>query len=326
MSTNRKVMGLEFSLLIFIVLLSIVIGIRNPEFLTIHSILDVLKDSSILLISAVGMMMIILTGGIDLSIGSTLGLSGMVCALAVRDFPSLPLAVIFCIALFVGAVIGCVNGVLVARFDILPIMATLGMMNICRALIYFVAKGKWVNTFELTKEFIGLSNSNILGISYLVLIAVLIFAVFSYFLKYSRTGRKIYAVGSNPQAAKISGISNRNIIFLVYLMMGCLGGIAGLLYTSRYAFASFESGTGFEMSVIAACVLGGVSITGGTGKLTGVLFGVLLIGIIDAALPMIQISSFVKETLEGVIILVAVVINVLMERKSKRMALKSRII
>lgn len=326
MNSVRKVWGREISLVIFILLLSLVIGIRNPEFLTLHSILDVLKDSSILFICATGMMMVILTGGIDLSVGAVLGLSGMICAMAVRDFPQLPLLVIFLIGITVGLLVGIVNGVLVAYFDVLPIMATLGMMNICRALIYFVSGGKWVNSYEMTAEYIGLANWNVGGISSLVWIAILIFLLFGYFLKYNRTGRKIYAIGSNLQAASVSGISSRRITFLVYLFMGGLAGLGGMLWISRYAYASFEVGTSYEMSVIAACVLGGISITGESGKLTGVLFGVLLLGIIDAALPMIQVSSFVKETLEGLIILVAIVVNVGMERRAKKAVLKSRII
>lgn len=162
------------------------------------------------------------------------------------------------------------------------------------------------------------------GVSVLIIIAILVFFAFGYFLKYKRVGREIYAVGSNVRAASISGIKVERILFLVYALEGTLGGLGGMLWTSRYSFASFETGKGYEMSVIAACVLGGVAVTGGTGRITGVLLGTLLIGIINAALPMIQVSSFAKETIEGGIILIAVIVNVLMVRRSRRKALQER--
>ena len=319
---KKFTLGRETSLLGFIVLLSVLIGIRNHNFLTIKNMLDVCNDASIMLICAIGMLMVIVTGGIDLSIGATLGLSGMVCALVVKNCPGLPIYVIVLAGLATGLCVGSINGLLIAKCHVIPIMATLGTMYICRALIYFVSGGKWVNTYELTPEFINFSGTKIFGVSVLIIIAILVFFAFGYFLKYKRVGREIYAVGSNVRAASISGIKVERILFLVYALEGTLGGLGGMLWTSRYSFASFETGKGYEMSVIAACVLGGVAVTGGTGRITGVLLGTLLIGIINAALPMIQVSSFAKETIEGGIILIAVIVNVLMVRISRSKALQ----
>ena len=321
---TKGIFGRELGLLGFIVFLSILIGIRNPEFLTLKNLLDIFNDTAILLICAIGMLLVIVTGGIDLSIGSTLGLSGMVCALTVRDHPQLPIAAVILVGIGVGLCIGIINGLLVAKCKVLPIMATLGMMNICRALIYFVSGGKWVNTYELTPAFINFSGTTVCGVSVLILSAVIIYAIFGFFVNYSRVGRKIYAVGSNIRAAKVSGIKTDRIIFLVYALLGTVGGLAGMLWTSRYAFASFETGSGFEMSVIAACVLGGVPITGGTGKISGVLLGALLIGVINTALPMIQVSSFVKDTIEGCIILIAIIANTVMMRMARQKVLRKR--
>lgn len=321
---KKSIFGRELSLLGFIIFLSVLVGIRNPEFLTIKNLLDIFNDTAILLICAIGMLLVIVTGGIDLSIGATLGLSGMVCALTVRDYPQLPIVIIILIGIGVGLCVGTINGILVAKCKVLPIMATLGMMNICRALIYFVSGGKWVNTYELTSAFINFSSSTFCEISVLILSAVIIYIVFGFFINYNKVGRKIYAVGSNDSAAKVSGIKVDNIIFLVYALLGTVGGLAGMLWTSRYAFASFETGSGFEMSVIAACVLGGVSVTGGSGKISGVLLGALLIGIINTALPMIQVSSFVKDTIEGCIILIAIVVNTFMMRWTRQKALRQR--
>lgn len=321
---KRFSFGRELSLLAFIVVLSLIVGLRNSEFLTLSNFNDIFNDTAILAICSIGMMLVILTGGIDLSVGSTLGLSGMVCALAVRENPELPMAVIVLIGIAVGLAVGAINGLLVSKCRVLPIMATLGMMNIGRAMIYFVSGGKWVNTFELTEEFISFSSNTVLGVSTLILSAAIIYVIFYIFTNYVRTGRKIYAIGSNVQTAKVSGVKVAWITFLVYLLLGALAGFGGMLWTSRYAFASFETGEGFEMSVIAACVLGGVSITGGSGKIFGVLMGALLIGVINSALPMIQVSSFVKDTIEGAIILVAIVVNALMMRRSRKAALQKR--
>lgn len=321
---KRFSFGRELSLLVFTVILSLVIGMRNQEFLTLKNVIDVFNDTAILIICAIGMMLVILTGGIDLSIGATLGLAGMVCALANRTYPALPMFVIALIGIGVGLAVGAVNGILVARFRVLPIMATLAIMNIIRALIYFVSGGKWVNTYELTQEFITFSSQDVLGISMLVLSAIFIYILFYIFTNHTRTGRKIYAIGSNTQAAAVGGFKVKEITFLVYLLLGGLAGFSGMLWTSRYAFASFETGTGFEMSAIAACVLGGVSVTGGRGKIFGVLMGALLIGVINSALPMIQVSSFVKDTIEGLIILIAIIVNALMVRRTTKMTLKQR--
>lgn len=316
--------GRELSLLAFIVILSLLVGMRNQEFLTLKNMIDVFNDTAILVICAIGMMLVILTGGIDLSIGATLGLAGMACALANRAYPELPMLIIALIGIGVGLIVGAVNGILVARFRVLPIMATLAVMNIIRALIYFVSGGKWVNTYELSQGFIAFSSRTVLGISTLVISAILIYIMFYIFTNYIRTGRKLYAIGSNVRAAAVSGIKVKEVTFLAYLLLGGLAGFAGMLWTSRYAFASFETGTGFEMSAIAACVLGGVSVTGGRGKIFGVLMGALLIGVINSALPMIQVSSFVKDTIEGLIILVAIIVNALMVRRAAKTALQQR--
>lgn len=324
-TTEKKIsFGRELWLLAFIVILSLLVGVRNHEFLTLKNFADIFNDTAILVICAIGMMLVILTGGIDLSIGATLGLSGMVCALVNRAHPGLPMVVIILVGIGTGFLVGAINGILVAGFRVLPIMATLAIMNIVRALIYFVSGGKWVNTYELSKSFISFSSRTVLGISTLVLSAIAIYVIFYIFTNHVRTGRKLYAIGSNIRAAEVSGIKIKKVTFLAYFLLGGLAGFAGMLWTSRYAFASFETGTGFEMSAIAACVLGGVSVTGGRGKIFGVLVGALLIGVINSALPMLQVSSFVKDTIEGVIILVAIIVNALMVRRSLRIALQER--
>jgi len=148
----------------------------------------------------------------------------------------------------------------------------------------------------------------------LVLIAIIIYFISYYFINYTRTGRQIYAVGSNPDSAKISGINTKKILLLVYAIMGALAGLAGVLWVSRYASAQNDTGMGYEMNVIAACVLGGVSIAGGSGKVSGIILGSLLLGILNNALPLIKVSPFWQQGIQGIIILVAVIANVLVKR------------
>jgi len=304
----------ELGLLGFIVVLSVFIQLRNPNFLTLENINDLLTNTAILSILAVGMMLVIVTRGIDLSIGATLALSGMIASMTVKAYPSIHPLLAILEGTLVGTVCGALLGVLVARGGVLPIIATLGMMNVYRGLTFMVSDGKWVSAHEMPDSFKGIATGSAFGINTLVLIAILIYVVMFYFVNYTRTGRQIYAVGSNPESAQISGISNARILWLVYTIMGGLAGLSGVLWVSKFASAQGDTAMGYEMSVIAACVLGGVSIAGGSGKISGVILGSILLGILNNALPLIDVSPFWQTAIQGSIILVAVIVNVLVKR------------
>lgn len=316
--------GREMSLLAFIVFVILLIGLRNPVFLTLSSFRDVLNETAVLAIVAGGMMLVIVTGGIDLSVGSTLGLCGMVCALICRDNNDVPVFVLMLAGILCGLAVGAINGIFVVKFRVIPLIATLGTMNIGRASIYFISSGDWVSTHQMSSAYVSFASRQFLGISMLVYIMLVIYLMLYLFTTYFRTGRKIYAVGSNSHAAEVNGISVEKSKFLAYAILGALTGLGGMLYTSRYGFASFETGLGFEMSAITSCVLGGVTITGGSGKVGGVLLGAFLIAIINSALPMIQVSSFAKQTIEGLIILAAITVNVLLVRRANHQNLRRR--
>jgi len=198
------------------------------------------------------------------------------------------------------------------------------MMNAYRGLTYIISGGRWVSAHQMPAAFKAIATGKILGINNLVFISIVIYIIFYYFLNYTRTGRKIYAVGSNPESAKVSGINNERILFMVYAVMGALAGLAGVLWVSKYASAQGDTASGYEMNVIAACVLGGVSIDGGSGKVPGVLLGALLFGMLENALPMINVSPFWQKALQGVIILIAVIVNVLVKRSVDRKNLMGR--
>lgn len=316
----------ELGLLAFIVVLALLFQMRNPKFLTLSNLKDLFTNTAILGVLSVGMMMVLLTGGIDLSIGATIAFSGMVTALTVSANPTISPLLSLLQGMAVGLVIGVIIGVLIAYCKILPIIASLGMMNIVRGLTYLVSKGKWVSAYQMSDGFKEISTGTTLGINNLVVIAIVIYLIFSYFLNNTRTGRFIYAVGSSPETADIVGIPRKRILLLVYATMGALAGLAGVLWVSRYASAQGDTAQGYEMSVIAAVVLGGVSVSGGRGKVSGIILGTILFGMLNNALPLINVSPFWQQAIQGVVILLAVISNVLIKRNNDRMTLRKRAI
>ncbi|WP_082332557.1 ABC transporter permease [Lysinibacillus contaminans] len=304
----------EIGLLAFIIMLMIAVQMRNSSFLTIENMTDMMTNTAILLILAVGMMLVLVTRGIDLSIGATLALSGMVVAQFVSNHPQTSPLVAILMGIGIGIVCGLVIGGLVSFLGVLPIIATLAMMNIYRGMTYMVSDGKWISSYQMPENFVGIATSKILGINSLVVIVIIVYIVAFYFIGHTRTGRQIYAVGSNPESAKVTGVSEKKIFLLVYTVMGGLAGLSGVLWVSKFASAQGDTATGFELSVIAACILGGVSIAGGAGKLSGVILGAMLIGILNNALPLLNVSPFWQKGIEGCIILAAILLNVMVKR------------
>jgi len=316
----------ELGLLIFIIVLSAVFQIRNPSFLSIANIKDLLANTAILSILAVGMMMVIVTRGIDLSIGSTMALSGMITSLTVSAHPTISPVVSLIQGMAIGLAAGVLIGVLVAYFRILPIIATLGLMNILRGMTYLISKGKWVSAYQMSAGFKNLSTGTTLGISNLILFSVFIYIIYSYFINQTRTGRYIFAVGSSPDTAELIGINRKRITLLVYALMGLLAGLAGVLWVSKFASAQGDTAVGYELNVIAATVLGGVSVAGGRGRVSGIILGSILFGILANALPLINISPFLQQFIQGLVILAAIISNVLLQRRNEVIALKKRVI
>jgi len=314
----------ELGLLAFILLLSVGVQLRNPSFLTWENINDIATNTAILSILAVGMMLVIITRGIDLSIGATLALSGMIAALTVSHYPDLHPLLAIGAGIGIGLVCGMVLGFLVAWVNILPIIATLGMMNVFRGLTFETSGGKWVSAHQMPTSFKQIATGSLLGINNLIVIAIIIYIVAYYFVSHTRTGRRVYAVGSNPDSAEISGIRTGRILWLVYTIMGGLSGLAGVLWVSKFASAQGDTAAGYELSVIAACVLGGVSIAGGVGKISGIVLGSILLGILNNALPMINVSPFWQMFIQGTIILIAVLVNALVKRGIDRNHLMRR--
>jgi len=316
----------EIGLLAFILALGIGVQLRNPVFLSLSNLTTILTNTSILGIMAVGMMLVLVTRGIDLSVGAIMAFTGMITALTVAAYPKLHPLLALAEGTLIGLAVGSVSGLLVAYFDILPIIATLGMMNVVRGLTYVISQGQWVSSYRMSDGFKELATGNLLGINNLIVIALLVYLSAAYFINHTLTGRRIYAVGSNPDAAKLSGLARRRLVFIAYVIMGALAGLAGVLWVAKFASAQGNTAIGYELQVIAACILGGVSISGGIGRLSGLILGTILLGILNNALPLINISPFWQMGIQGSIILAAVLTNVLVRRNTDKTALRKRTI
>jgi rhamnose transport system permease protein len=279
---------------------------------------NLFMNMSILAIVALGQTMVILTHGIDLSVSSVIGLVAMMVAFMLKQYPAMPVALAIVIGMALGGILGSFNGMIIAFGKVPPIIATLGTLSIFRGLVFFYSSGSWVNASDLPKSFKSFALGTPLGIPNLVIVAIVFAVVIYFFLNYTRTGRNIFAVGSNPEAAQFAGIRPQRVIFLVYVLSGIAAGLGGVMWASYYASAQTNTALGFELQTVAAAVVGGVSISGGVGTVPGVLLGALLLGIIQNSLTLVNISPFWELAAQGLLILLAVVSDNLIQRRTQK--------
>jgi ribose/xylose/arabinose/galactoside ABC-type transport system permease subunit len=305
-STNRatKVKSALGNLAMLFILLAVIIivSILSPAFLNVRNLLNVLMQVSINGFLAIGMTAVVLTGGIDLSVGSIVGLSGIVAALLSQS--GQPLIIVVLGALAVGAFIGLFNGVAISRFNIPPFVATLAMLTIARGITYIVSNGFPVTGLSDSLLFVG--SGSLFYIPIPVIILIILFIVFQVLLYQVKIGRYIYAVGGNETAAKVSGINTKNVKMIAYIISGALAGVAGIVLTARVTSGLPLAGQSYELNAIAAVVIGGISLAGGKGKLWGTAIGVLLIGVINNGMDLINVSNYMQFIVQGAIILLAV--------------------
>jgi rhamnose transport system permease protein len=292
-------------------------------FLTSDNLLFVLTDTSVLIMLALAQMTVILTRAIDLSVAANLALTGMIVALLSRAAPDLPIILVMLVAILIGAALGLVNAVLVAGFEIPSIVVTLGTLSIYRGLIFVIAGGAWLTSKDMTPAYLAFPKATLFGLSSLVWLALGTIAAFWVFLKLTRTGRALFAAGGNPLAARYVGISLKRLHFLVFTLTGAVSGLAGYLWTARFGIAYTDIAIGYELTVIAACVIGGVAIGGGVGSVAGTVLGALFLGVVANALPLINVSPFWQTAISGIAILAAVVINARTERRPQKLILRS---
>ncbi|GAB5463265.1 MULTISPECIES: ABC transporter permease [Rhodobacterales] len=320
---QRLITSREALLLGAITVLLALIASRFPAFVTPANLADVFNDTAPLILLAVGQMIVILTRCIDLSVAANLALTGMVVSMINVAFPGLPVAAILVIAVTLGALMGMFNGILVWKLDIPPIVVTLGTMTIFRGIIFLISDGKWVNSHEMSPAFKAFPRAEILGLPMLSWTAILAVIVFIVVMSRTTLGRAAYAVGGNPHAATYTGIDVGRTQFWAFTISGALAGLTGYLWVSRYAVAYVDIAGGFELDVVAACVIGGISIAGGIGSVGGALLGALFLGVIKNALPVINISPFWQLAISGAAIIIAVAVNARASQTKGRIILKS---
>lgn len=312
----------ELLLLIAIGLVLGVISIRFPAFIAPANLAAVFNDTSPLILLAIGQMIVILTKCIDLSVAANLALTGIVVALINIAAPDLPIVVTLVVSVAFGALLGMFNGILVWKLDIPPIVVTLGTMTIFRGTIFLLTEGKWVNSHEMSDTFKAFPRFEVLGLPVLSWIAIAAVVLFTIVMTRTSLGRAFYAAGGNPHAATYAGIDVGRTQFWAFTISGALAGLTGYLWVSRFAVAYVDVAGGFELTVVAACVIGGVSIMGGIGSVTGALLGALFLGIIANALPVVNISPFWQMAISGGAIIIAVVLNAQANRNPGRIILK----
>ena len=303
--------------------LFIAVTFAFPGFATPRSVAGLLDDTAILIMLALGQMLVIMGRGIDLSIAANLALCGMMAALFNRAWPGMGVTPVLALSLIAGGLLGACNGLLVWKLRLPPIVVTLGTMSIYRGAIYLLSRGAWVNENEMSREFLAFPRGQFLGVSVLSWISLAIAAAFIFAMQRSKTARDLYAAGGNPEAANYSGIDPGRMQFLAYTICGAIAGLCGYLWVARFAVAYTDIALGFELSVIAACLIGGVAIAGGAGTATGVVLGCLFIGIIRSSLPLVGISVFWQMFINGAVILVAVLLSA-RQRQFKRTILEAR--
>jgi ribose transport system permease protein len=295
----------RFGLPAAMVLLVVALTALSPSFLTVGNLLNVTRQVSINAIMAAGMTFVILTGGIDLSVGSVLAIAGVVMAGVLKG--GAPLLAGLLVGLAVGTGFGAVNGMAVAYGNVAPFIATLATLTIARGLTLVYTDGRPISDLGATFSWFG--NGDIAGIPIPAIITLLVFAASTIMLTQMVVGRYIYAIGGNEEATRLSGVSVRRYKVLVYSLSGLLSAVAAIILSSRLDSAQPTAGLGYELDAIAAVVLGGTTLAGGEGSMAGTLLGAFLIGILNNGLNLLNVSSFYQQVVKGLVILLAVLLD-----------------
>ena len=312
MNTLRSILlRREMGILVVIIVFCAIVGVINPRFLTTDNFRVILLLMPLVMIAAMGEMLVIIARHVDLSVGSTLGFAAMMTALMFKTQPEIPWYLGFLVAIGIGAMLGLINGVMVVAFRLPAIIVTLGTLYLYRGLTFIASGAKQIDRQYIPGPLKAMSaNSPTYSFPWIVIIAIAVVLLTYWFANHSRLGRQVYAIGSNPVAAPLRGIPVTAVTLAVFSISGALAGLAGIMYASRWAFVNpSNTGWGFEFQVIAAVVIGGVSINGGVGSVLGVVLGVLLLSCVSAALPLLSIPGTVQSAIYGLVIIVALVID-----------------
>jgi len=303
--------GRRFGTVAGLIGLCLLLWILTPHFLTVANALNVMEQTSINAIVAVGMTYVIISGGIDLSVGSLLALAGVVLAGALKA--GWPAALAIAAGLGVGAATGLINGLVIAVGRLPPFIMTLGMMSVARGAALLVTDGRPISGFEAS--FRSIATGRVLGVPAPIVLTLAIYAIAHFVLSRTRFGRYVYGIGGNEEATRLSGVNVRFHKTMVYVVSGLTSAIAAVLLTARLNTAQPIAGIMYELDAIAAVVIGGTSLSGGEGHLGGTLIGALTMGVLRNGLNLLGVSSFLQQLVIGVVIIVAVLVDVMVKEK-----------
>jgi rhamnose transport system permease protein len=304
--THRLFLVRELGIVLALTLLIGGTAIVNPRFLSEQSIKDLLLGSTILAVMAVGQAVVIITRNVDLSVGSTLGLSAFASGSLYVAAPGTPIPVALVVGVLVGVACGATNGALIAAARVPALVVTLGTLYVFRGIDYTLATGSQINAADMPAGFLRMGNVSVLGVPVLAVYAVVVVVVAGFVLRSYRAGRELYAIGSDPDAARLSGLRVGRRVFFAFVVSGALAGLAGVLYAARFGTLDANVGIGSELDVVAAVVVGGVAIFGGSGSVYGAALGAVLLTTIGTALPVLGVSPFWQRAAVGALILAAI--------------------
>ena len=311
----------ELSVAIALVVVVAVATVKSPDFVfSSTGWRNLLLTPSLVLLLAVGQTVVVITRNVDLSVGSILGLTAWMTGELFIAHPGLPAIAAFVLGALAGAALGLVNGVLVGYGRVPALVITLGTQYILRGVVLTWAGSKLISAGQLPDGFLDLGTRQVLSIPVLFIVAVVVVGVVGYYLQTARSGRELYAVGSDPDAAVLYGLPVRRRVVGAFVVSGALAGLAGVVYAARYGTVSSSAGTGIELQAVAAAVVGGVAIFGGSGSVWGAAIGAILLVTINSALPIVHISDFWQQALVGALIIAAIVLDrVLAARQARRL-------
>ncbi|GBF06185.1 inner-membrane translocator [Deinococcus aerius] len=315
---TRLLRARELTLVALLVLLLAVTGAINPRFLGAQSLRDLLLNVAIIALVVVGQTIVLLMRHVDLSVSSVVGLTAFLTGSLFVAYPGVPVPLAMLFGLLLGAVLGSVNGWLVAYGKVPALVATLGTLYVFRGVDYAIVHGRQINAANLPAPFLNFATGSVLGVPNLVLLVLALMIGFGIYLNSYRGGREYYAIGSNTEAATLAGVNVNRRTMTGFILSGAIAGFAGVLYLARYGTVDATAGTGLELQVIAAAVVGGVSINGGVGTLLGAGTGALLLGVIGSALVTLRAPAFYQQAIQGALLLLAISVDALLARRTAR--------
>ena len=299
----------ELGIIVVLALLIAVTAAIEPRFIEADSLRNLALNASIFAILAAGQTLVLVTRNVDLSVGSVLGLAAYFAGDLLSAHPGMPLPLVFVLGMALGAACGLLNGVLVTWGQVPALVVTLGTLYAFRGLAFLWTDGRQVNAETLPDSFLNLGSDSIAGIPILVVIALVVLVIVGQWLRDYRAGRELYAIGSNPEGARLAGVRSGRRVLTAFVLSGMLAGLGGVLFTARFGTVDATAGTGYELTVIAAAVVGGVAIFGGTGSVYGAALGALLLGTITSSLIVLRVQAFWQQAAIGALLLAAIVFD-----------------